>query len=227
MYIFFQRKSGSRVGIQRIRRTQANYNILNILAHLYLSGDSDEILVGNFIADFVNGEEALAYQQRIYLGILLHREIDRFTNNHHLFSQSKKRLWQRHRHYSAVIVDIFYDHFLAKHWRDYSSIKLQEFADLAYSALRKFEDNLPAKAKFVVPHMITNNWLVNYSKLEGIDRAMQGLARRASYPSKMASSVRDLESDYTAFENDFRLFFPLLINHTSATLDNLKNSSLA
>ena len=200
---------------------------MNILAHFYLSGDSDQIMVGNFIADFVNGEEALAYQRRIYLGILLHREIDRFTNNHHLFSQSKKRLWQRHRHYSAVIVDIFYDHFLAKNWRDYSNIELQKFADHAYSTLRDFEDGLPAKAKYVVPHMITNNWLVNYAKLDGINRAMQGLARRASFQSEMAKAIEDLENHYDSFESDFTAFFPDLISHAKTHLINLLDKEIS
>ena len=178
-------------------------------------------MLGNFIADFVNGEEAAEYQRSIYLGILLHREIDRFTNNHYLFTQSKKRLWQRHRHYSAVIVDIFYDHFLAKNWRDYSNIDLQKFADHAYSTLRDFGDGLPAKAKYVVPHMITNNWLVNYAKLDGINRAMQGLARRASFQSEMAKAIEDLENHYDSFETDFTSFFPDLVSHSKTYLSNL------
>ncbi len=200
---------------------------MNILAHLYLSGESKEVMLGNFIADFVNGEEAAEYQRPIYLGILLHREIDRFTNSHLLFSQSKKKLWQRHRHYSSVIVDIFYDHFLAKNWLDYSSIELQKFSDHAYSTLQGFEESLPAKAKYVLPHMISNNWLVNYAKLDGINRAMQGLARRASFQSEMAKALEDLENHYDSFERDFTAFFPDLVSHSKIHLINLTDTEIS
>jgi acyl carrier protein phosphodiesterase len=100
---------------------------MNFLAHLYLSGDSDQILLGNFIADFVNGEEAESYRKEVYLGILLHREIDQFTDRHRLVALSKKKLWHKHRHYSRVIVDVFYDHFLAKNWHQYSDTPLKNF----------------------------------------------------------------------------------------------------
>ncbi len=187
---------------------------MNFLAHLYLSGDSDQVMVGNFIADFIKGKKAESYQRDVYLGILLHREIDIFTDRHHQVAESKKRLWQRHRHYSSVIVDIFYDHFLAKKWQEYSVIPLEDFARHAYSIIQRFDDLLPQKAQQVLPRMIANNWLVNYGKLEGINRAMQGMARRASFQSEMASAIEDLEKDYEQFENDFSKFFPELAAHS-------------
>lgn len=200
---------------------------MNILAHLYLSGSSDQVMFGNFIADFVNGEEAESCQKEVYLGILLHREIDHFTDRHSQVALSKKKLWQRHRHYSRVIVDIFYDHFLAKNWNDFSNISLENFAKHAYSIIRKNEDQLPHKAQRVLPHMIANNWLVNYRKLEGINRAMQGMARRASFPSEMAGAIDDLQKDYANFEKDFKIFFPQLASHTHAYLQKISENGIS
>jgi acyl carrier protein phosphodiesterase len=197
---------------------------MNFLAHLYLSCDSEQIMVGNFLADFVKATETESYQRGICLGILLHREIDSFTNKHHQFAKSKKRLWHRHRHYSSVIVDIFYDHFLAKNWEKYSNIPLEEFAQQAYTAIQRFEMILPQKARRVLPHMIANNWLTNYRKMEGVDRAMQGMARRASFPSEMSSAIEDLQKNYESFENDFREFFPDLTAHSKAFLAALAKS---
>lgn len=191
---------------------------MNFLAHLYLSWESEQIMVGNFIADFVKGKEAESYQKDISLGILLHREIDSFTDKHRQFAESKRRLWLRHRHYSSVIVDIFYDHFLAKNWDEYSKTSLDKFAQHAYAAIQLFEKILPPRAKRILPYMIANNWLVNYQKLEGIDRAMQGMARRASFPSEMARAIEDLQKDYENFENDFTTFFPELNAHAKAYL---------
>ena len=197
---------------------------MNFLAHLYLSGNSDQVMLGNFIADFIKGREAKSYQRDVYLGILLHREIDFFTDRHRQFTESKRRLWQRHRHYSSVIVDIFYDHFLAKNWQEYSTIPLKDFACHAYSTIQHFDNLLPDKAQQMLPHMIADNWLVNYGKLEGINRAMQGMARRASFQSEMAKAIEDLQKDYKRFENDFRKFFPELIRHARTSLRKLEDT---
>ena len=199
---------------------------MNFLAHLYLSGDSDQVMIGNFITDFIKGNAGETYRRDVYLGILLHREIDSFTDYHPKVAASKQRLWQRHRHYSAVIVDIFYDHFLAKNWSAYSLIALEDFASHAYSTIQRFDDLLPQKAKQVLPHMIANNWLVNYRKLDGINRAMQGMARRASFQSSMESAIDDLENDYEKFERDFKEFFPELAAHSITYLRKLEERDL-
>jgi acyl carrier protein phosphodiesterase len=200
---------------------------MNFLAHLYLSQGSDQIMVGNFIADFVKADATISYQKEIKLGIHFHRGIDSFTNKHSLFALSKQRLWHRHRHYSSVIVDIFYDHFLAKNWDKYSHIPLEEFARRSYATIQRFDNILPQQAKRVLPHMIANNWLVNYKKLTGIDRAMQGMARRASFPSAMAGAIEDLQKDYDNFEKDFREFFPDLTAHSESLLGTLVGSFYA
>lgn len=195
---------------------------MNFLAHLFLSAESDQLMLGNFIADFAKGEIEELYRGDIYLGILLHREIDAFTDRHPQVAKSKQRLWPRHRHYSSVIVDIFYDHFLARNWQDYSKIPLEYFAGQAYATLQRFDDLLPPRAKQVLPHMITNNWLVNYAKLEGINRAMQGMARRATFQTEMAGAIEDLQKDYEEFEDDFRIFFPELAVYSKSSTKKLK-----
>lgn len=197
---------------------------MNFLAHLYLSGDSAQVMLGNFITDFLKGKTAESYQRGVCLGILLHREIDAFTDRHRQVAVSKQRLWHRHRHYSSVIVDIFYDHFLAKNWHEYSTSSLQDFASHAYSTIKSFDSLLPPGAKQVLPRMTANNWLVNYGKLEGVNRAMQGMARRTSFQSSMESAVEDLQQDYDHFGNDFRIFFPELAAHSLACLKRLEDA---
>lgn len=194
---------------------------MNFLAHAYLSGDLDQVMLGNFIADFIKGKVAASCQKNIHKGILLHREIDFFTDRHRRFVKSKQRLWPRHGHYSSVIVDIFYDHFLARNWQEYSTTPLHDFAAHVYAVMQRFDALLPPRAKQVLPRMIADNWLVNYQHLEGINRAMQGMARRASFRSEMARAIDDLVEDYEKFENDFREFFPELADHATSCLHKL------
>ena len=140
---------------------------MNFLAHLYLSGDSDELKIGNFIADAVKGKAHEKFPAPIQKGIILHRRIDSFTDSHPIVLESCKRLWDKYRHYSPVIIDIFYDHFLAANWKNYSELQLDEFADNCYRLIENNVENLPEKIKIMLPYMKAHNWLVNYAQVEG------------------------------------------------------------
>lgn len=181
---------------------------MNFLAHLYLSGSDPKIKVGNFIGDFVKGKNLHErFEPGIVKGIELHREIDLFTDRHTIVLQSKIRLRPKYRHYSSVIVDIFYDHFLARHWDRYHDQLLPDFADETYALLEEHLPVAPEQVKFMLPYMMKGNWLVNYAQLEGIQKALNGMARRTRFESKMDEAVADLEDSYTAFEREFLSFF--------------------
>jgi len=186
---------------------------MNFLAHLYLSGTDPDIMTGNFIGDFVKGRPHYQHMpEKVVVGIELHRIIDAFTDSHPVVANSKKRLWPKYRHYAGVIIDIYYDHFLAKNWGDYHRDLLPDYADACYQVLQSRTYVLPEPVNFLLPHMIRGNWLVNYAKLEGIHRALSGMARRTTFVSKMEESVKDLEEYYEGFKTEFQLFFPDLIN---------------
>jgi acyl carrier protein phosphodiesterase len=186
---------------------------MNFLAHLYLSGDDPEIMVGNFLGDFVRGRNLLErYTKHIALGIELHRTIDAFTDSHPTVSKSKNRLREKYRHYSPVIVDIFYDHFLAHNWHHYHHQLLPDYAEEAYHIIQKQMAILPPDAQYMLPYMISGNWLVNYAKVEGIQRALSGMSRRTKFDSKMDESVNDLVAHYDDFKLEFESFFPELKN---------------
>lgn len=186
---------------------------MNFLAHLYLSGSDPDVMTGNFIGDFVKGRPHYQHMpEKVVAGIELHRIIDAFTDSHPVVSSSKKRLWPKYRHYSGVIIDIYYDHFLAKNWGDYHHDPLPDYADACYQVLQSRTYTLPEPVYFLLPHIVRGNWLVNYAKLEGIHRALSGMARRTTFVSRMEESVKELEEFYEAFKAEFQLFFPDLID---------------
>jgi acyl carrier protein phosphodiesterase len=192
---------------------------MNFLAHIYLSNDLPKIMVGNFIGDFVKGRNLLEqFEPDIAKGIELHRIIDAFTDTHAVVRQSKIKLREKYRHYSAVIVDVFYDHFLAKYWTDYHSVSLPSFAEKVYHILENHRPVLPQEVKNMLPYMVSGNWLVNYGTLEGIEQALTGLARRTRYESKMEQSIVELEEFYPEFKQEFQSFFPQLKVHAEEYL---------
>lgn len=184
---------------------------MNFLAHIYLSFGDDEITLGNFIADSIRGNKYKHLPERVQKGIKLHRFIDTYTDSHPTVRQSTKRLHENYSHYSGVIVDIFYDHFLAKNWKDYSEVPLDNFVDGFYDLLAHNYEILPDATKHMMPYMIADNWIFNYSKMEGISRVLNGMNRRTKNKSKMNFAILDLETHYTEFEKEFTIFFEELI----------------
>lgn len=195
---------------------------MNFLAHIYLSGDSVPITIGNFIGDFLRGVKVESFNSEIQKGIRLHRSIDLFTDNHDVVMRSKKRLWNKYRHFSGVIVDIYYDHYLAKNWHEFSSVPLDEYVNNFYNIILTHEHILPERVNQVLPYMKKENWLLNYANFEGIDNVMQGMSRRTKHDSKMEESVKELKEGYEEFEGDFFEFFPDLEQHVKGYLNQIE-----
>ena len=188
---------------------------MNFLAHIYLSGDNTKLMLGNFIGDFVKGRNLLEqFEPEIVKGIELHRAIDEYTDNHPIVLESKVRLRPTYRHYAAVIVDVYYDHFLAKNWNLYHAEPLPDFAERTYAMVKEFDSILPPRFNYMLSYMTRGNWLVNYAKVEEIGRALSGMAGRSKYKSKMELAVNDLRENYDLFQKEFSTFFPELQRHT-------------
>lgn len=195
---------------------------MNFLAHLYLSKNHDDLMIGNFIADAVKGNRHKDFDSGIQAGILLHRFIDSFTDEHPIVRRSKRRLNSRYKHYNGVIIDIIYDHFLAKNWLNYAEVPLNEYAETTYAFLMKQIDSFPEKIQFMLPYMVKNNWLIMYASIEGIGRILNGMNRRTDGKSQMNLAVEDLRLHYADFEKDFSTFFEELKSAVDHQINTLK-----
>ncbi len=194
---------------------------MNFLAHIYLSGDNDLMKIGNFMADGIHGKNFDAFPMEIQKGIILHRSIDTFTDAHPVFRQSTKRLHANYHHYSGIIVDIFYDHFLAKNWSTYSDEKLEDYSERFYQSLRDNHDLLTLKTQKMLPYMIDHNWLLSYQTIENIENVLARMDTRMKYDSNMRFSVAELKTFYVEFESEFTAFFKELIVHSNLKIQTL------
>lgn len=180
---------------------------MNFLAHIYLSGENDLIKIGNFMADGIRGKQFEHFPDDVQKGILLHRFIDTYTDSHDTFRQSTKRLHEKYHHYSGVIVDIMYDHFLAKNWKKYSDEKLDHFINRFYRSLHENYPILTEKTQNLMPTMIRENWLWSYQTIDGIQHILTQMDRRSKNQSKMQFASQELKEFYPEFEHEFDLFF--------------------
>jgi acyl carrier protein phosphodiesterase len=189
---------------------------MNYLAHLYLAEDTPESCIGNLLGDFVKGALTnyhFRYSQEILKGIETHRKVDCFTDTHIIYRKSKQRLNKVHRHFSGVIIDIFYDHFLAKNWSFFSSESLDEFSQKVYRILENNRLILPEKMQRLLPAMKAENWLVLYRDVRGIELTFKRLSRRVKRENNLLLAIEDLEHNYVEIESDFLIFFPQAIDY--------------
>jgi acyl carrier protein phosphodiesterase len=164
-------------------------------------------MVGNFIADGIRGNHFSHYSKGIIAGIRLHRQIDSFTDSHEVVRRSKRRLNKRYGLFAGIIIDIFYDHYLAKNWDSYSAIPLEIYVDSVYNVLHSQIKSLPEKTQEMLPFMIEYNWLYNYQYIEGMQGVLTGMNRRTKNKSQMHLAIQDLQENYREFEADFIQFF--------------------
>lgn len=194
---------------------------MNFLAHIYLSGDNDLIKIGNFMADGIRGKQFESFPAEIQKGIILHRAIDTYTDAHPIFRQSTKKLHEKYHHYAGVIIDIFYDHFLAKNWKAYSDENLDGFVKKFYDSLTENHDLLSEKTQRIMPIMFRENWLVSYQTIEGINHILTQMDRRTKNTSKMQFATAELKEFYSEFETEFTAFFEELKQHVNHKLLSL------
>lgn len=184
---------------------------MNYLAHLYLSEPDDDGLLGSLMGDFVKGPLDGRHGAAITHGIALHRRIDSFTDAHPVVRASKARVSPERRRYAGIMVDMFYDHFLARYWTEFSDEPLAAFTQRVYAVLAQRSDVLPERLRSMAPGMSQADWLGSYAQVDSIHTALNRMGRRMRRENRLLDSAEELERDYDGFERDFRAFFPQAI----------------
>jgi len=187
---------------------------MNFLAHLVLSPKETDFISGNIAADFLRGPDRKFVSKGVQSGISMHQFVDQFTDTHVLVKKSKDRLKNHFRLFSGVLIDVFYDHFLAKDFELIANISLEEFCEYIYETLEKNISELPPKLRQFVPVMIRENILFSYRRLAGIQTALTRINLRVTKKFSVGLAMAILNDMYDILENDFRQYFPYLINIT-------------
>lgn len=184
---------------------------MNYLAHLLLAGPQAASQLGAMLGDFVKGpldSVGRRLAPEIVAGIALHRRIDSFADAHPAFRASRHRVSAQRRRFSGVMVDMFYDHFLARHWRQFSALPLEVFTARTYALLSNNPSLLPPRLAQALPRMQAADWLASYRRIEAIGEALDRIGRhRLRRPNPLPGAEQELRADYAAYEADFQVFF--------------------
>lgn len=186
---------------------------MNYLAHIYLSGDSDEIILGNFIGDYVKGNKYLDYPEQVSYGIRLHRSIDLFTDQHVLVKECINFLKPGYGRYAGIVIDVFFDHFLAANWNMYSEYTLRQFSKHAHAVFLSNFLLLPFRVKQFLPFLIQHKRLESYAHRDSMFQVLEIMSRRTSLPANSEWAMQILHQQYDQFEALFRSFFAEMIEY--------------
>jgi len=193
---------------------------MNFLAHLFLSGHSPELLIGNLLGDYVKGSDLDRYPEPVREGIRLHRRIDSFSAEHAGCRSSRERISPERRRYAGIIVDVGYDHFLIRHWADYADQPLSAFVDWVYDQLQKYPHLFSGRLAFLRSRSVLEKLLSINRSLDGVDFTLKKISVRLKRQNSLGSAVDELRNHYAAFDNDFKQFFPELIRYVDLFKEN-------
>lgn len=161
---------------------------MNHLAHLLLAGYDPGAKLGQLLADFVTASDIAVFSPGIQAGIRARQRIDSFADGHPVFARARRRLKPHHLRFGGVLLDIYFDHFLARCWERYGDgSPLDESADRTYGILNDYRDLPSARFRRVVAAMCRDHWLAGYASLAGVDRALRGLSKRFTRTNPLAS----------------------------------------
>lgn len=187
---------------------------MNFLGHLFLSGTETEVIVGNFMGDSVKGRNLSGFGPGIEQGLRLHRAIDSFTDTHPLVRKGRERVHGHAGRYASVVMDLFYDHLLARSWSLYHHEPLSDFAHRMYTLLESHKLLMPERTRYMLPYMVRYDWLSSYASLDGIARALYGLSQRVPAGAPMRGAEQVLAQHLESYAVEFTAFLPEVIEHT-------------
>ncbi len=193
---------------------------MNYLAHAFLSDKNEESIIGNLLGDFVKGKPDVYYKGEILRWIVIHRKIDSFTDTHSIFRSSKRLISPYRRRFSGIIIDICFDHFLAKNWLKYSEQELSEFISKVYNILEGNKNILPLRLSNILPRLISENWFGSYKTVSGVELTLKRISKRFKREIALNESIEEIVLNYDKLEENFFNFFPQLISY----VDKLKKT---
>ena len=196
---------------------------MNWLAHLFLSQPDGKHRLGNLFGDLIKGKERRKLNSCFNEGIRQHLLIDSFTDCHPIVKLSKQRIDIQHRRYRGVLIDVFYDHFLAINWHLYSSVELKDFTRNVYRSFIEYWDEIPMFPRIVIFRMMEQDWLGSYYYIAGVETTLKRIKTKLSQKHHdffvVESFIGELENNYDLLNRDFNLFFPEIIKYLNSQQD--------
>lgn len=183
---------------------------MNFLTHLYFAPKSIENTTGLIIGNTAKANYLEKYNMEILKGIAMDMQIRVFAENHPAFYRSNQRIQTKYSKYSTFLVNIFYDHLLAKNWDKYSRISLENFSDQIYQIVLENISLYPYKIRKFSPEMISKKWITGMTSIEGTHQYIKMVSKTERFTTNLDQCLTGLMENYQEFSNDFEQYFKAL-----------------
>lgn len=195
---------------------------MNYLAHVYLARHDDAAMVGAMLGDFVKAGDIAAYPPGIAREIMLHRYVDSYTDSHPAVLASKELFGEGRRRYAGIVLDVFYDHELSRHWDRWCDVPREALIARFYRALAAHEPMLPPRLRDMLPYLVRQDWLGGYASFDGVEETIARVSRRLSRNGELLrDGVQDLVRHRDAIAEGFERFFPDLVRFAEGRREEL------
>lgn len=188
---------------------------MNYLAHVYLARPSAAARLGALLGDFARGLDLARLPPEVRAAVLEHRAVDAFVDGHTWIRRERTRFPPELRRFAGILLDVFHDHFLVRHWARFSDEPLERVTESLYRAFREYASILPPRLAEVAPRMASQDWLASYGELENVDRALAGIARRVRRETAIARGGDELRARYRELEEGFLALFPEVLAYVA------------
>ncbi len=183
---------------------------MNILVHYLLSDRNEKVVVGNVIADFIKGNKVQSFSPGIQKGIEIHKKIDSFSDQHPVVKETWALLQNDFGLYGRVITDIYYDHFLFKHWKEFSMFSFEDDMNFLYQCLQKNTGEFPPGVRRMTARIVALQWPVKYTNMSGLYQVFRSMSRRVAFENRFEMAVEVLKKEYATIDSHFLSFYPEL-----------------
>ena len=187
---------------------------MNFLGHIYFSNNDKKLMLDNLFGDFVKGKDLSFYPKNVQKGLLLHRKIDDFIDHHPKVLELTHKLYIDLPKVSAIAIDLFFDHLLAKNWSTFHETELNVFLAEFYTSINLNENYYSNDFKLMISKMIEINWISYYPTLEGLEKACQGVSKRLSFENKLKFGKevflkfeKEIEPVFSEYMSDAKIKF--------------------
>ena len=181
---------------------------MNFLAHLYFAEKTPESMIGNMLADFIKGRAFQELSPPLQKAVLEHRQLDAYTDQHPVVKVSSNRLKENWGRYAPVLVDVFYDHYLASQWESFHHEPLEDFVHGFYTSYHEIRTDLPRQFTFPMDKMIESGRLLSYRTFAGVEESLLRMNQRMRKSADLQLSISDLQTHHDLLNEDFHHFFP-------------------
>lgn len=186
---------------------------MNYLAHLYLSQDNGLSKAGNLMADFLKQADLSIQPVAILKGIDNHRATDKFTDSHPAVTRLRTEFDPAFRRFVPIMLDVTFDHMLAKSWHDFHELDLVEFTKHAHQQLSEVEQYMPDLMRNRLRGMAKEGWLARYVSTDTVDKTLIAISNRIRFENNLDEAYREVIKQYDVIEETFHAFFPELVDH--------------